>query len=70
MDVLKKIAKNWRNFPEPVQLIYVITFSICIVPKDKIYIDKVISLVIYTQLLDSRSIFLTTNNIVAHLSFT
>ena len=42
MDVLKKIAKNWRNFPEPVQLIYVITFSICIVPKDKIYIDKVI----------------------------
>ena len=42
MDVLKKIAKNWRKFPEPVQLIYVITFSICIVPKDKIYIDKVI----------------------------
>ena len=33
--------RGWRWYPEPVQLIFVLMFSICIVPRDKIYIDKV-----------------------------
>ncbi len=48
MESLRRLVKNWRYLPEPVQLIYVLTFSICIVPKDKIYIDKVIVIVYFS----------------------
>ena len=34
--------QGWRRYPEPVQFIFVLMFSICIVPRDKIFIDKVV----------------------------
>lgn len=37
----QSLVRGWRRYPEPVQFIFVLMFSICIVPRDKIFIDKV-----------------------------
>jgi len=56
--------RGWRWYPEPVQLIFVLMFSICIVPRDKIYIDKVCELDMQDYLAERN----LTTTVCAHMS--
>lgn len=40
------LLSRLRQLPEPVQLLYVIMFSVSMIPKDSLYIDKVCQVVI------------------------
>ena len=37
----RSLLSRLRQLPEPVQLLYVIMFSVSMIPKDSLYIDKV-----------------------------